>query len=42
MVGNTIALYVSGRFKRRYPQEKNISNFSLIFKNVTIEIDALK
>jgi hypothetical protein len=37
-----MALYISGRFKRRYPQSKNISHFSLIFKNVTISVDALK
>jgi uncharacterized membrane protein len=34
IVGNIIALYTSGRFKRRYPQPKTISNFALIFHNV--------
>jgi hypothetical protein len=36
--GNFMALYIAGRFKRRYPQPKNISNFSLIFKNIRIPI----
>ena len=31
--GNLMALYVSGRFKTRYPHPKTIKDFSLIFKN---------
>jgi hypothetical protein len=41
MIGNTLALYVSGRFKRRHPQPKNISNFSLLFKNADTSVQNL-
>lgn len=36
--GNLIALYVSGRFQRRFPQPKNIRDFSLIFKNCKLAV----
>ncbi len=39
LIGNLMALYTSGRFKRRYPQPKGINDFSLIFKNVHKSIE---
>lgn len=36
LIGNVMALYIAGRFKRRYPHPKRINNFALIFKNVNI------
>jgi hypothetical protein len=40
LIGNAAALYVVGRFKRRYTKPKDISAFSLIFKNLQIEDNA--
>ena len=39
LIGNLMALYTSGRFKKRYPQPKGINNFSLIFKNVNKDVE---
>lgn len=41
LIGNFMAVYTSGRFKRRYPQPKDISDFSLIFKNVNKSVEDL-
>lgn len=41
IIGNLMALYTSGRFKRRYPQQKDISTFSLIFKNTKKNLNEL-
>lgn len=34
IAGNTAAVYVVSRFKRRYPRTHGIEKFSLIFKNL--------
>lgn len=34
LLGNFASLYLAGRFKRRYPQPRDITDFALIFKNV--------
>lgn len=36
LLGNMVALYVVGRFKRRYPQGKGIADFAVLFKNVKV------
>ena len=41
LIGNAMSLYIVGRFKRRYPQPKKISDFALIFKNVRMTIEEL-
>lgn len=35
LIGNAYSLYLVGRFKRRFPQQKNLSSFAIIFKNVS-------
>ena len=39
LIGNAVSLYVVGRFKRRYPQPKGISDFAVIFKNIKVSAD---
>ena len=42
LVVNFLSLFIVKWFKVRYPPKKNISNFSLIFKNLKKdEIDSL-
>lgn len=36
LFGNAFSLYLVGKFKRRYPPPKDISNFAIIFKNVKV------
>ena len=39
LIGNALSLYLVGRFKRRFPQPKGISDFAVIFKNVKVSIE---